>query len=158
MPPTVQLGSSGSDVRDAQYLLARPHFLEAAQIDGSFGPVTQTAVEEFQGQEGLAADGVVGPATWAALFASFSLPPELAAGSTGALVGRLQSVLNNGRAQYAPGSADLVVDDDFGPLTRAMVVGFQTWGGVTADGVVGLQTWAVSLHAAGAELATAVGV
>jgi peptidoglycan hydrolase-like protein with peptidoglycan-binding domain len=62
------------------------------------------------------------------------------------------------RSELDPGAAALAVDGDYGPKTRAMVVAFQRWGGVAADGIVGLQTWAVSLHAAGQELADQVGV
>jgi peptidoglycan hydrolase-like protein with peptidoglycan-binding domain len=54
----------------------------------------------------------------------------------------------------APGA----LDGEFGPYTKVSVQAFQTWGGVKADGVVGDQTWAVSLHAAGATLETAVGL
>jgi peptidoglycan hydrolase-like protein with peptidoglycan-binding domain len=36
-------------------------------VDGVFGPVTETAVKEFQQGAGLVVDGVVGPLTWAAL-------------------------------------------------------------------------------------------
>ena len=36
-------------------------------IDGDFGTTTDSLVKEFQRSQGLAIDGVVGEATWAAL-------------------------------------------------------------------------------------------
>ncbi len=65
-PPTISQGATGATVSWAQYLLVR-RTLSDNQIDGIFGPVTKTAVEQFQSQSGLTADGVVGPNTWAAL-------------------------------------------------------------------------------------------
>ena len=46
-PPTISEGATGDNVRWAQYLLTR-RTLSDNQIDGVFGPVTKTAVEEFQ--------------------------------------------------------------------------------------------------------------
>lgn len=55
----------------AQYLLARWLILPSDQIDGSFGPATTHAVQEFQADEGLTVDGVVDTNTWQALLAGF---------------------------------------------------------------------------------------
>jgi len=41
--------------------------LYSGQIDGSLGPKTKKAIEEFQAQSGLTADGKVGPKTWSKL-------------------------------------------------------------------------------------------
>ncbi len=159
MPGTVKQGSNGAAVREAQYLLARDRYLVAVDIDGTFGPHTDTAVRQFQHDRGLGIDGIVGPQTWGKLLADHAFPPPtLAVGSTGSVVQRLQQFLNLARSEFDPGAAALVEDGDYGPKTKAMVVAFQRWGGVAADGIVGLQTWAVSLHAAGQVLADQVGV
>lgn len=68
MPATLKLATpqmSGPDVTRLQQALVaagRP-----VDVDGVFGPGTQAAVKAFQQTSGLVADGIVGPATWAAL-------------------------------------------------------------------------------------------
>jgi hypothetical protein len=64
--PVLQQGSSGPDVIDLQKKLLQRGFDPGAS-DGSFGPGTAAAVVAFQRSAGLAADGVVGPQTAAAL-------------------------------------------------------------------------------------------
>lgn len=141
--PTLSEGDTGQDVKWAQYLMVF-RGLDASDIDGIFGPVTDQGVRGFQAFMGLEVDGIVGPQTWAALRGSAPRPPTLAEGSTGPLVGTLQDVLNRGRGEFSP-TADppLVVDGQFGPLTARTVRGTQQIGNLPADGVVGLQTWAL---------------
>lgn len=58
--PTVKRGSQGASVARVQRILGLTD-------DGIFGTKTHAAVKAFQVSKGLAADGVVGPATWAEL-------------------------------------------------------------------------------------------
>jgi murein L,D-transpeptidase YcbB/YkuD len=157
-PPTISEGATGDTVKWAQYLLVR-RVLSDNQIDGIFGPVTKSAVEQFQGQSGLAVDGIVGPNTWAALGGDGPEPPTLAQGSQGSVVQSLQTALNEGRGDFAPSSNPvLTVDGIYGPITASAVTGAQQSGGIQADGIVGLQTWALPVHAAGQVLANLCGV
>jgi peptidoglycan hydrolase-like protein with peptidoglycan-binding domain len=157
-PPTISEGATGPTVRWAQYLLVR-RTLSDDQIDGIFGPVTKTAVEQFQRDRHLAVDGIVGPATWAALGGDGPQPPTLADGSNGAVVKALQTALNEGRGDFAPESNPvLAIDGIYGPQTASAVKGTQQLGGIEADGVTGLQTWALPVHAAGQVLANLCGV
>lgn len=63
--PILKLGSLGDLVVWAQEHLATAGY--TIPIDGDYGPTTESAIETFQAAEGLTADGIVGPATWAAL-------------------------------------------------------------------------------------------
>jgi peptidoglycan hydrolase-like protein with peptidoglycan-binding domain len=153
--PTIGVGSTGDVVRRAQRALRRTPDTGLV-VDGVFGPDTESAVKEFQQGAGLTVDGVVGPATWNALPDGGPMP-TLEEGSSGPVVRSLQTVLTNGAAGQwgtTPGG----IDGAFGPHTRAAVVAFQGWGGVSADGIVGDQTWAVSLHALSATLESQVGL
>jgi peptidoglycan hydrolase-like protein with peptidoglycan-binding domain len=55
--PTLQVGSTGPDVRRLQILFVMTKLLDYTGIDGSFGPQTQGAVKSFQQSSNLTADG-----------------------------------------------------------------------------------------------------
>jgi peptidoglycan hydrolase-like protein with peptidoglycan-binding domain len=56
--PTLRRGSTGKFVKQLQAKLQ-------IEVDGFFGPMTETAVRAFQRDNGLVPDGIVGPKTWA---------------------------------------------------------------------------------------------
>lgn len=136
--PTVQYGDTGAAVSQAQRALRRtPN--TTLEVDGTFGPLTQTATKEFQQQAGLPATGVVDAATWQALPTGNPMP-VLSQGSSGPAVQALQTVLTNS----APGLWNTTtqgIDGMFGPNTAAAVRAFQTWARLKADGVVEQTTW-----------------
>lgn len=77
VPPAAVLrqGSRGQDVITLQYLLDviaeyYPN-IPAVTQDGIFGIGTNQAVTAFQRRMGLVADGIVGPATWNALYRTY---------------------------------------------------------------------------------------
>ncbi len=153
--PTIREGATGDVVRRLERALRRTPDL-GIQVDGVFGPALEASVKAFQQGAGLAADGVVGPKTWAALPDGGPMP-TLQEGSTGDVVTSLQRILTNGAAGEwgaTPGGIDGV----FGTGTKRSVQAFQKYKGVSEDGVVGDQTWAASLDAASATLESAVGL
>jgi len=62
----LSLGSTGPDVRLVQSLLNRIGYTPGA-VDGIFGSRTLQAVIQFQRNNGLTPDGIVGPNTWRVL-------------------------------------------------------------------------------------------
>ena len=158
--PPLSRGSSGGQVRTLQSLL-NAHGSEV-DVDGDFGNATHRAVVAFQASHRLAADGVVGPRTAAALSGPTTVgntpagpaspgaatpaegaitgAPPLRWGSTGAAVSGVQTRLN------ALG-ARLGVDGDYGQVTKAAVERFQAVNHLAVDGVVGPGT-AARLNAA----------
>jgi peptidoglycan hydrolase-like protein with peptidoglycan-binding domain len=159
MPATIQVGSTGQDVRWAQYLLVRRLVLsDQTQIDGIFGPKTENAVKEFQQGSGLTVDGIVGPLTWAALQQGFEMPPVLSQGSQGPVVQKLQEVYNEGRGTFAPDSDPILATDGiYGPITKGVTEAIQSANDSKVDGIVGLQTWAIRVHAANQMIAGVCG-
>jgi putative chitinase len=66
----LKVGSKGDNVKAIQEKLG------LAPADGIFGPGTQKAVKDWQAAHGLAADGLVGDATWSKLFAVIAARDE----------------------------------------------------------------------------------
>ena len=98
--------------------------------DGVMGPATRAAVVAFQRQRGLAPDGVLGPLTRAALGLDSGSASRAGAGveARGAWVADVQ------------GRLGIPADGVFGPQTRRAVTAFQAERGLAADGVVGPAT------------------
>lgn len=64
--PQISQGAKGDCVRYLQWSLNHKNSAGLAE-DGDFGPLTNSAVRNFQSSHGLAVDGIVGPKTWGAL-------------------------------------------------------------------------------------------
>ena len=148
-------GSKGSDVEQVQFWLSELAQFNSAlpdlTVDGSFGAATEKAVKIFQQEQGLTADGVVGQATWDALYAAWlDMQSDLGGtawpgvvlrrGDTGMEVRLVQYWLRLASDNYSALSA-VNVDGNFGAATEKAVTGFQSLFGLTADGLVGRTTW-----------------
>lgn len=136
----LQLGDSGDAVTQLQVRLTELGYFQGT-ASGIFGPATETAVIQFQQDNGLVADGIVGSATQSALGIAASPPSTpspvdgvLQTGSSGEAVTQLQTRL--AELGYFQGSPT----GNFGSATEAAVIQFQQANGLTADGVVGTAT------------------
>ena len=124
----LRLGSTGTAVKVLQ------RGLGGLTVDGSFGPLTQSAVKAFQSKKGLTVTGVVDARTWNAVELKVHplLPywgTVLKRGSTGSAVVALQKALR------------VTADGSFGPTTEAAVKAVQSAAKLTQTGVVGTLTW-----------------
>lgn len=79
------IGASGGQVADLQRRLTAAGFNPGA-VDGSFGPSTLSALQNYQRAHGLTPDGVYGPQT-ANAFATIQGTPQGAPAPTGAAPG-----------------------------------------------------------------------
>lgn len=115
--PSLKPWDSGKAVVELQELLCAHGF--KLRLDGSYGWLTETAVKEYQQQQGLRIDGIVGAKTWAALKSTVRLGSRvLKLGHTGLDVYELQGLLQiHGYV--------LLRDGIFGERTQAAVLAFQ---------------------------------
>ena len=64
---TLKKGNAGEIVVTLQNLLVQKGYIDNDNVDGDFGPGTEIAVKQFQTDNSLTADGIVGPTTWQVL-------------------------------------------------------------------------------------------
>lgn len=149
-------GNVNSNVKVLQRMLNQKSGC-GLEVDGSFGPATESCVKTYQRNNGLQVDGIVGPQTCNKLNSgnttsdtqstnnttqqnttgtstSLSCSNTLRRGSTGDSVSKLQKTLNE------KVGCNLQVDGSFGIATESCVIAFQKSNGLQADGVVGPQT------------------
>ncbi len=77
---TIRKGSTGAPVINLQNILMALGF-NPGPADGIYGTSSENAVKQFQQSNNLAADGVVGPNTWAALCKSLVQTPPTNTGA-----------------------------------------------------------------------------
>ena len=181
----LRVGSTGRAVREAQFYLvlmsAYYPSVPRINIDGEFGPATETAVKAFQKLFGLTQDGVIGRATWDKLYQqsqvlrtsdgpvrAYRLLPwpglTLAQGAQGVDVAWLQFLLEYIAYFYDEVQAPDGIDGIFGSSTKVSLESFQREFSLPVTGTADETTWDaltatfLSLAAAGSEqIAAAAG-
>lgn len=139
--PLIRQGASGNFVTSLQYLLNEYGY--NLIVDGRFGANTTRSVIDFQRNNALTPDGIVGPNTWEALLNLNPSVKTLRVGSKSSGVLFLQRLLLS--FLYPINRLDGI----FGPETERAVRAFQSENGLTVDGIVGRNTWRALLSSAG---------
>lgn len=139
--PTIREGSRGNFVKILQYLLNS--YGSNLSVDGVFGGATLRAVKQFQQNNGLSVDGIVGQNTWAKLLNLNPSSEVLRRGSRSSAVEYLQRLLLSFLYPITN------IDGVFGPETENAVRAFQQENGLTVDGIVGQNTWQALLNSQG---------
>jgi peptidoglycan hydrolase-like protein with peptidoglycan-binding domain len=119
--PVLREGDWNKRVAAAEYLLRQRGYTVVA--DGQFDSQTTSAAKSFQAAVGLAADGVIGEATFTRLV----------------VTARLND--NNNAVRAIQVLLDIQNTGLFGSTTDSVVRQFQQAQGLTVDGIVGAQTW-----------------
>ncbi len=122
-------------------------------IDRDFGPKTKAAVIDFQKNNALVVDGIVGVNTELAIQRNIWVleRPTLRQGAKGETVRELQYLLQKAEDIFPQIGHPLklnvgAIDGDFGAKTKAAVIKFQNYDKLTTDGIVGAKTWEKLSH------------
>lgn len=106
----LRVGSRGSEVTQLQQYL-KSLGLYSGNIDGIFGPQTQNAVRSFQTQQGISADGIVGPITRSRMSSGTGQAnPRDAAIDTLAQNDPRFAQIHNSLSEYGDISADMILE------------------------------------------------
>ena len=136
----MKVGASGDRVVQVQQRLQELGYFKS-KATGYYGSVTQKAVKQFQQNNGLVADGVIGPNTEQALNQTYPETPAPKTQPTVRLGDKSPTVL---RVQRQLSSLKLYdwrqMDGNFDEATQKAVMNFQKENGLTPDGIVGLKT------------------
>jgi len=130
--PTTRRGNRSNFVYLLQFILSRNGY--NLIVDGIFGANTDSVVKQFQQNNGLMVDGIVGYNTWKHLL---TLPPypTLRRGNSGIYVSLLQKLLESNLISVGS------IDGKFGSQTETAVRNFQQNNNLVVDGIVGTNTW-----------------
>ena len=141
--PLIYKGMTNENVRYAQTkLINKGYSVGSSGADGIFGAGTEQAVKQFQADNGLTADGMIGPATWKKLEESTTVMPSsypgavIGMGSRGEDVVKVQRRLMDLGYEVSGGA-----DGQYGSGARNAVRAFQKDHGLDIDGDVGEKTW-----------------
>jgi peptidoglycan hydrolase-like protein with peptidoglycan-binding domain len=136
----LQPGDTGDEVVQLQDRLAERGYFNARST-GYYGEITATAVRQFQADNSLPVDGIVGTSTEAALnLTTSNTPPTQTAsdilrqGSQGEAVRNLQNRLRELGYFNAPATGY------YGEITATAVRQFQADSGLSVDGIFGART------------------
>ena len=161
-PEVLREGDRNLGVSSLQYYLdylsGFYNTIPSVSVDGIFGPSTTSAVIAAQNTFGLTPDGVVGEATWNAIYNAYlgivsTIPLQYVEGNTVPFPGvflrlgveadevRLLQEYLNYISRFYPEIPSVNPTGYFGNRTNDAVIAFQNLYGVPATGIVGPVVW-----------------
>ena len=152
--PNLRKGSSNNSVRAAMILLKdKGYYADSIPSwDTTFGPKMDAAVRQFQRDNSLSVDGIIGEKTWAALLNNDA--KKIQETTNGGTVNMELRILSKGMAGNDVHAAMVLLKDKgyypytipasdktFGAKMDAGVRKMQTEHGLGTDGIIGQKSW-----------------